>query len=195
MGIAKQWEVAAFPVRYFFLALVLHALVLVFLPKHHGARRTEEPLSPLQLHLLPRSATADAPPRPPDRPPQAEAAPGRHAGRGSENHPAPENAAPVEEPSPRAAAGSLVEAARHQVREESRQRGSSIFAAASSPAEDHRPNLIARATARRQAGEKTLPGGIIQITTEAGTVYCLQAPPQASPGGLTEALAVPTNCP
>ncbi|HZX30546.1 MAG TPA: hypothetical protein VFF03_04285, partial [Rhodocyclaceae bacterium] len=73
---------------------------------------------------------------------------GRNAGRASEPHPARENPAPLAEPSPRVEAGALLEAARHQIREESRQRSSSIFATAPPAAEEYRSNPITRAMAR-----------------------------------------------
>lgn len=181
--------------RYLLLASLLHGLALFWLQA-----RTHLPVPPppptLQLELTSLPKPAESRLAPPVEPIRTTAS----VGTVPAPHPRqpPENIATaprrLDQASPMTA-DALIESAHRQVREESRQRTAGPFAAAPPAASEPPPGPLAKAMARRPAGEKLLGGGILQITTAAGTVYCLQAPPKGNDGSLNEALAVPATCP
>lgn len=110
-------------------------------------------------------------------------------------HPGPASPANRDEPVSTPDSQLLIDAARTQVRHESRQRSASVFAVPVIDAPEKPATPLARAMAPRQAGERMLAGGILQITAADGRIYCLQAPPGFGDNGMTPALAVPSNCP
>lgn len=181
--------------RYLLLASLLHGLALFCLQmRTHPSLPT--PSQTLQLNLVPRPKLAETHPTPPAEPNQATGGP--RTLPSSRPQPAPESIvttpSPVEK-TPPISAETLVESARRQIHEESRQRTAGPFAVPPSFPAEAPPSPLAKAMARRPAGEKVLGGGIVQVRTAAGSVYCLQAPPKGNDGSLNEALAVPTTCP
>lgn len=216
--LAPALQGAAEPVfRYLLLAAFLHGLALFWLP---GKPRPagDEPLPPrLELRLLPPDEPLALRPQPAGEPRPA-GAPAQPPGRRQaptaafpEIEPAAPSSLPAKQaPMPAASApettaapalppaADLVAAARRQLREESRRGDASRFAAppaatAEAPASPVAP--LARAMAGSRPGEKMLAGGILRVTTAAGTVHCLQMPPRFAESSLTPAMAIPTTCP
>lgn len=186
--------------RYLLLAAFLHGLVLFCLKTKLRPEFIPFQAPTLQLHLSP---PANPPPlqQPAPAEPIARARPAERASPTTEHagSPAAERAdtasrAP-EAQSPPISADMLIESARRRLQEESRQRTSAPFALPPEAAREAPAGSLARAMARRPAGEKLLAGGIVQATTADGKVFCLKQPPLKADGGLSEGLAVPTNCP
>lgn len=174
--------------RYLLLAAFLHGLILFGLKIRPPAPPYRSP--PLQLQLrMPAAPPAFASGGPPafGMPPSGNFR--RPAGRRDPAASLPPNAAPAQ-----AQAHMLIESAHRQLREESRQRGASLFAAPEAPREPP-PGPLARALAPPPAEERLLPGGVLRITGADGRVRCLSAPLRRDEGSLTEALAVPSSCP
>jgi hypothetical protein len=187
------------PLPYLLLAVALHALLLLNLPAPRTA--PNEPSQPLQVRWR----------RPPALPPALLAPPASLAApsdasaqrwrQGSDAPSVPATPAqplPTTEPPP-SNSRLLLDQARTQIRQEGRLQ--------SAYRQAHTPDFLAtpgremqtalgRALQKAAPGEKHLANGIIQITTEAGTTYCLQAAndlrQRDTPLALT---AVPTTCP
>lgn len=178
------------PLPYLLLAIALHALLLLNLPAPQTA--PTEPSQPLQVHW--RRPAALSPPvtlaTPSDQPAQR--------WRQSSDAPAMP-ATPVLAPTPPSNGHLLLDQARAQIRQDGRQQ--SAYRQAHTPSFLATParesqSALGRALQQAAPGEKHLANGIIQITTEAGTTYCLQAAndlrQRDTPMALT---AVPTTCP
>jgi hypothetical protein len=189
------------PLPYLLLALALHALLLLNLPAPRTA--PNEPSQPLQVRWR----------RPPVLPPALVSPPAKLAAtsnqpaqRWQQSSDAPAVPAtparaptlPATEPPP-SSGHLLLDQARTQIRQEGRLQ--SAYRQAHMPGFLATPNhetqsALGRALQKAAPGEKHLANGIIQITTEAGTTYCLQAAndlrQRDTPMALT---AVPTTCP
>lgn len=181
------------PLPYLLLAVALHALLLLNLPAPRTA--PTEPSQPLQVRwrrplALPPAVTLTAPSdQPAQRWRQSSDAPAMPA-----FVPTP----PITEPPP-SSGHLLLDQARAQIRQDGRQQ--SAYRQAHTPSFLATParesqSALGRALQQAAPGEKHLANGIIQITTEAGTTYCLQAAndlrQRDTPMALT---AVPTTCP
>lgn len=111
---------------------------------------------------------------------------------------------PAVEPTRPPASGDVLDSARRMARDIGRESvrdgaagGVTTAAGGGVPAVVDRTVLpeLDRALRKRSAGEERLGGGILQITTESGRVYCLKPPSDLVRDGPVEPLAVPANCP
>lgn len=183
------------PLPYLLLAVALHALVLLNLPAQRTA--ASAPPQPLQgqWHRSPifsppstLAASAGQPAR-------------RWLGSAMPAAPAPQPLVPhppTAEPPPNNG-HLLADQARAQIRQDSRQQ--SAYRQAHTlgfleTASREIPTALGQAMHKAAPGEKRLANGIIQVSTAAGTTYCLQASSELrqrdTPMPLT---VVPSTCP
>lgn len=54
---------------------------------------------------------------------------------------------------------------------------------------------LAKALSAPSAGERRLNDGLVKITTDLGTTYCLKAPQDHLRDGLMEQISIPMTCP
>lgn len=181
--------------RYLLLASLLHGLLLFWLTIRMPSTVSTPPPT-LQLMLAPRAKPAESRPA---RSAESSSATVSSSAVSALHPPKARQQIGVNPPQlkalPTITTEALMESAHRQVQEESRQRTSGLFAASPATSAEPPASPLAKAMARRSRSEKMLGGGILQITTHAGTIYCLQAPPRSGDGSLNEALAVPTTCP